>query len=166
VNFWKIILATLVIFVAGVLTGGLLVTYSDRVLRHAHRDGPRRFAATPPAPGTPRELRSPIPQNFLMRTNLLERLDHELKLGPAQREHIEKIIHEGQERIKELSQRIQPQVREELAQTRERINTELSPDQQVRFEGLIKHRPNPTRTATNAPPPLAATNALPAGRAN
>ena len=28
-NTWKIILATLVIFVAGVLTGGLLVSYTD-----------------------------------------------------------------------------------------------------------------------------------------
>jgi len=30
VNIWKVILATLVIFITGVVTGGLLVSYTDR----------------------------------------------------------------------------------------------------------------------------------------
>ena len=29
-NTWKVILATLVIFITGVVTGGLLVSYADR----------------------------------------------------------------------------------------------------------------------------------------
>ena len=37
-NTWKVILATLVIFIAGVLTGGLLVGYSDRAQHKRHDD--------------------------------------------------------------------------------------------------------------------------------
>ena len=60
-NTWKVILATLVIFIAGVVTGGLLVSYSDRVQQKHHRLWPREATnhrpdskqpvATPREPG-------------------------------------------------------------------------------------------------------------------
>jgi hypothetical protein len=157
VNTWKVILATLVIFGAGVITGGLLVTYSDNAMRRSHKvvmpDKEKRVA--PAAPNAARELRVPLPPNILLRKDFLERLDHELKLDAEQRDHIEKILGEGQERIKALTQKFEPQVHEELAETREKIRAELKPGQQDLFTELLKHRPVPPRdhALTNAPAP-------------
>jgi hypothetical protein len=148
VNTWKVILATLVIFGAGVITGGLLVTYSDNVMRRSHRaavpDKEKRAAS--PAPNAARDLRVPLPPNILLRKDFLERLDHELKLNSEQRERIEKIIGEGQERI-----------HEELAETRGKIRAELKPGQQDLFTELLKRRPIPARdhALTNTPAPAA-----------
>ena len=49
-NAWKVILSTLVIFIAGVITGGLLVTHTVRVFRGDARPPNSRPAA---AMGTP-----------------------------------------------------------------------------------------------------------------
>ena len=154
-NTWKVILATLVIFGAGVVTGGLLVVYSNDVAHRAdplaQPEGPKRVAQLPPGPG--RENRLPVAQHFLLRKEFLKRLDEELKLTPAQREHIEKIMDEGQQRIQEYSRQIDPQVRGELAATRERIRAELTPVQQTVYADLLKRgRPNPARGPTNALP--------------
>jgi predicted RNA-binding protein Jag len=161
VNTWKVILATLVIFGTGVITGGLLVVYSDSAAHHAEKvtevEGPRRNP--PPIPGSSaaRDPRVPVAQHFLLRKEFLNRLNEELKLTPEQRERIEKIMGEGQQRIQEFSQQIDPQVRAELAATRERIRAELTPSQQPLFADLLKRRPNsPPRGPTNA------INAMPA----
>jgi hypothetical protein len=160
VNTWKVILATLVIFGAGVVTGGLLVVYSNHVARPpvntAVSDGPRRNPQPVPGPGAPRdprEPRLPVAQHFLLRKEFLNRLNEELNLTPDQRERIEKIMSEGQQRIQEFSQSVDPQIRAELAATRERIRAELSPVQQTLYADLLKRRPNnPQRGPTNAMP--------------
>jgi hypothetical protein len=163
VNTWKIILATLVIFGAGVITGGLLVGHS---LRAAHRllarvpttDAPLRAADRPSAPvkldaGIARASNPPPAVNLPFRKDFLIRLDRELELSPEQRQHIEKIIREGQERTRELW-------RVEWVTTRKRIRSELTPEQQARFEGLFKSRPRDqqrpsaaTGRSTNSPAP-------------
>jgi hypothetical protein len=157
VNTWKVILATLVIFGAGVITGGLLVTYSDSVMRRSHKaavpDKAKRVVS--PAPNAARDIRVPLPPNIILRKDFLERLDHELKLNAEQRDHIEKILGEGQERIKAVTQKFEPQVREELAETREKIRAELRPEQQELFTELLKRRFTPLRAATNSPSPAA-----------
>lgn len=159
-NTWKVILATLVIFVAGVITGGLLVSHSDNVLRHPQKsaaDAPKRNA---PVLTAGREVRPLLAPNFLLRKDFLERLDKELKLDAAQRERIEKIISEGQERIKCLSQKIEPEVHGEVAETREKIRAELTAAQELLFTELLKRRPNPAKAATNPPAPATLTNLL------
>ena len=154
-NAWKVILATLVIFGTGVITGGLLVTYSDNVIHRSHRaatpDQEKRVAS--PAPNAARDIRVPLPSSILLRKDFLERLDRELKLDAEQRDHIEKIIGEGQERIKAITLKFEPPVREELAKTREKIRGELKPEQQELFTELLKRRPVPARdrAPTNAP---------------
>lgn len=157
-NAWKVILATLVIFVAGVVTGGLLVSYSDNVLRHPHKtagpEAPKHNAQTTAASRDARPLLAPI---FLIRKEFLERLDRELKLTPEQRGRIEKIISEGQDRIKGVCQKVDPEAREEIAKTREKIRAELTNDQIPLFAELLKRRPNPAR-GTNAPAAVASTN--------
>ncbi len=159
-NTWKITLATLVIFGAGVITGGLLVSYSDRAWRQPRRPAlqvanERPLTANP----GPRENRLPVPLNGPLRRDFLDRLDAELKLSPEQRNRIEKIISDGQEKAKESWLQIEPDIRQELRRTRERIRVELSAEQQVRFEDLLRQRPRaPLRPA---PRERATTNSAP-----
>ncbi len=144
-NTWKVILATLVIFGTGVLTGGLLVTYSHSVLRPPRKpsfaDAQRGIAAATNAPAV-RENRQSPPPNAPFRKDFVDRLNRELKLSPEQREHIERIVTEGQERTKELW-------RIEWVAARQRIRMELKPDQQIHFEELLRARPHEQRR----PPP-------------
>jgi hypothetical protein len=169
VNSWKVILATLVIFAAGVITGGLLVTCTDGIQRHQRKaaflEAQRQAAQKPGTNTPPRVIRVPVPPNIILRKEFLERLDHELKLNAEQHERIEKIIGEGQDRVKKITDTIEPQVHEQLAEARERIRAELTPEQQDLFLELLKRRFNPPKAATNSPAPLTATNSLPADRA-
>ena len=150
-NTWKVILATLVIFAAGVVTGGLLVNHVERQRakppRHAVHPGvPRPPEPRPGLPMRPEESsRPPGPAGYLprgLRMDLLERLDREVHLTPEQRERIEKILAEGQERNRQLWERILPEIRREMQQTHERIRAVLNPEQQQRFEELMKQRPS------------------------
>ena len=159
-NTWKVILATLVIFGAGVMTGGLLVGYSDRSWgRPPHQppsvDAQHGTLGTPNA-GPAHETRLPPPPNAPLRKDFVERLNRELKLNPEQHERIEKIVSEGQERTRELW-------REEWSGTRQKIRNELTPEQQTRFEQLFKSRPrdqrrpaSPADRLSTNPPPAAA----------
>lgn len=152
-NTWKVILATLVIFGTGVITGGLLVSYSDRA---SHRLAGRLPVADPPLwgpgrqrvplemdPGLSRENRVPLAFGIPLRKDFLDRLNRELKLSPEQHERIERIVSEGQDRTRELW-------RVEWVATKQRIRAELTQEQQTRFETLFKLRPRDQR---RPPPP-------------
>ena len=150
-NTWKVILATLVIFITGVVTGGLLVSYADRA---PQKNRPPRQRAEGRPPGNnqnlpplanPRELSSPrFPnpmQNRLQRgvsLEFLQKLDAEIHLTTGQHERIEQIITDGQLRNKEIWERISPELRREMAETQKRIREILTPEQHARFEELMK----------------------------
>ena len=74
-------------------------------------------------------------------------LDRQLRLTSEQRERIDQIMADGQERMRELRARIEPQMRKELQETREQIRAVLTPEQREQFEQLMKQR---TRAGTNA----------------
>lgn len=141
-NSWKVILATMVIFGAGVITGGLLVknTASPVQIR------PPRTAA--------RTNQPPIMPGQIQRMDFLLRAGNELNLTPQQHERIEKIIREGQERSRKLWEGVAPEIRKELQSVHEQIRNELTPEQRRRFEVLLKNvpRPNPNNP-DNAPQP-------------
>jgi Spy/CpxP family protein refolding chaperone len=154
VNTWKIIFATLVIFIAGVVTGGLLVGYSDRAQQKQHRLWSREFTThrlenKQPAPVTrdpgPREpftlprISGSMPKG--LRMDFLQNLDREIQLTDEQRARIETIITEGQERNKQLWSRVLPELRREMQTTKDRIRAVLNPEQVRRFEELMKQRP-------------------------
>jgi hypothetical protein len=168
VNTWKVILATLVIFVAGLVTGGLLVSYADRAQQKNRRFLPRDNVRLPAnanhSPfGTPRDPRESQPrlpnplQNRMPRgvsMEFLKKLDSEVRLTPEQRERIEKIIADGQLRNKELWERVAPEMRREMAETQKHIREELTPEQRVRFEELMKQsRPAGQRKADESMQP-------------
>jgi len=144
---WKVILATLVIFVAGMVTGGLAT---------------KRLQPEPAATKAPPSLQ---------RFDLLRRMEKRLDLSPPQQERIEQIVRESQERTKKAWEQVRPLIRDEFLRVQERIREELTPAQQMKFEKLLtesrEHRPSgrgdrkpdetrersSRRLPTNGPPP-------------
>lgn len=155
-NSWKIILATIVIYGAGVMTGGLLVHHID----HGHPKGPKRTDT----PGTAAVATSGSPTNAnttagngtnnpsltvtrhlpdVMNKQFLQRLDAELHLTPEQREAIQKIITDSQNLMHKTVQDARLEIREQL-----------TPEQRSLFDELVKRPPHRPPNATNAPPVL------------
>ena len=169
-NSWKIILATIVIFGAGVMTGGLLVGHVDRANRFNHH--PPGAEMWPPGfdrePGRGMGMEFPRPrQPDLLNTNFVKRLDESLKLTADQRSAMEKIIAQGQEQNHSIWTNNAEQMRRVMQDVRRHLHDALTPDQQKQFDTLLR-RPLQHRGMTNAPPvfppgrapaPAAATNA-------
>jgi hypothetical protein len=162
VNVWKVILATLVIFGAGVVTGGLIVRSSQRApwRRQFMPPQPPPVIAQPfeaPVRGTNRPPNAPGGLSPLMRKDLLKNLDRELQLTDSQREHIEKTLMEGQDRTKILWASVAPQMRDEWIHVKDQIREELTDDQKAKFDEFMKRprkqdeRKQDERHSTNSP---------------
>lgn len=145
-NYWKVIVATVVIFGAGVFSGGLLVNYVDHSRPGNHRP-----------PGTPREPEELVARPDILKTNFVQRLDDAVHLTSEQRDKIEKIVADGQERNRNLWAIVSPQMRDAIQETRQHIREVLTPEQRKQFEELFK-RPRRQQNSTNAPPNLPGTN--------
>jgi hypothetical protein len=117
---WKVILATLVIFIAGLITGAVLVKKTQ----------PRLLRPTVSYPST--EGPEWIRQRFF------ERMKNELNLTAQQTRRLKDIFEDGRERVHELYEVVAPGMRTELSEVRERIHAELSPKQQKLFEELVR----------------------------
>jgi Spy/CpxP family protein refolding chaperone len=118
-------LAALVIFAAGVVTGGLTVNL-------------RRPPAVPrwAAPGA-EPSRPWLTQRLAgQQGELFRRMERQLELTPDQRQRIEAIVKESQERVRALAEDLAPRTREELRRMREKIREELTPEQRRKFERL------------------------------
>ena len=130
-KIWKVIFATLVIFSAGVLAGGIL------------------FKTLTPSP------RPPLP-DYLAQQFFQARLKKELELSMDQTQRIDRIFFESRERRKVLYDLISPEMQKELQEVRDNIRAVLTPPQQDKFEQLLKqppHRPDGprrSRSGTNA----------------
>ena len=120
---WKVIFAVAVIFACGVVSGALLANRHEKPVRAESLS-----VTNTPAPWQ------------IQRIEFLRRIEKHLNLTPQQRERIEKIMHDSQERTKPLWDQISPKLRDELTQVREAIRAELTPEQQKTFEKLIKPR--------------------------
>jgi Spy/CpxP family protein refolding chaperone len=160
-NSWKIILAAVVIFGAGAMTGGLLVNFaershstvgqpaSDEGVHHAQADNHDHDQSRPP------DLTRPHPPEMLGR-QFVQQLDKTLHLTPEQRAAIAKIVADGQERNHEIWTNVAPQFHKVLQDTRQQIREQLTPEQRKQFEELVKrfrpagHHP---QSPTNSPPP-------------
>jgi hypothetical protein len=140
VNSWKVILATMVIFGTGVVTGGLLVRHVERGgIRHSQHAG-----------GV---VRPPQPSPGVMRIDFLRRMERELDLTPAQRDPIDKILKDGQEQMKKLMETIEPRRREEFKKTVEEFRAVLTSEQRQRFDALAKQQQQRAREQRKAVPP-------------
>lgn len=151
-NTWKVILATLVIFGSGVVTGGLLVTHTERAKQRQlwmlnRTEKPRvnrpevRVAMPNPGMINPPEGNS-APSNpvlpAVLRLDLLQRIERQINLTAGQREKIEEILREGQEQSRQIMEPVQAELQKQMRSTRERIRAVLTEEQQARFDELLR----------------------------
>ena len=134
-NTWKPILAALVIFAAGVVTGGLTVKLRQPRLPHPGSGQVKKTA------GLPREAQL---------RELSRRMQAELDLTHEQRGRIEAMIRESQERMKALRDDVGQKMNEELRELRQKIRGELTPEQRKKFAEIMKQHDD--RTARPSPP--------------
>ena len=109
-------LATVVIFAAGVVTGGLLVRQTQ----------PR----PPPAGGVP----------FLGRVEAIGRTAHQLDLTADQRRRVTEIVRNGRERIADYFMILEPDIQQVFREMRQQIHAELTPAQRAEFDELLRKR--------------------------
>ena len=147
---WKVILATLVIFAAGVLTGGLLVNHSTK---------PR--VKPPSSPNKPVNVRGPAYESRFLYIRMIER---QLDLSAEQRDKIDLLIDASQLRTKGLLDAVQPKVNDELKRVKEQIREQLNPEQRKKFDELNK-RPAKKETKKEQRKEAQRTNSAPATNA-
>ena len=130
---WKVILATIVIFATGVITGGVLV---NRVQR------PERPRPLPPFVRPPQEM---MPTPWFARREFLDRMEQRLYLSREQYDRIAAILHQSQERTRGIMRRVNPEIQDELRQVRRDIRAELTPEQTKKFDELQQELRGPRR---------------------
>jgi uncharacterized membrane protein len=159
VNDWKfiptIMLATVLIFGAGVFTGGALVDY----VKQPHGKSAKRGAATSSgtnasltvttnAAGSNAPALKPAKAPEFLSKEFLQRLDADLQLTKEQHETVKKIIEDGQNSVRKAVQDARLEIREALT----------SPQQKA-FDELVKRPFRRTLFGTNVPAPaVTATN--------
>jgi hypothetical protein len=164
VNPWKVIVATIVIFVCGLVSGVLLVKTTSQNVRPA-------VVPDVPAPvvvaSNTLAMASSNPV-VVLRTNvvwapfqaqrmaLLRQMVNRLHLDPDQRERIGQIIRDSQERNKELWEQIAPQMHEEFKRVTDEIRKELDPPQERKFNQMLREnrRENRAKSGATNPPPV------------
>jgi Spy/CpxP family protein refolding chaperone len=138
VNSWKIIVAALVIFAAGVITGGVTVKLSGRLARGAAAP----TAASAAALASPGEaaVAPGVAFPLLQRMEMLRRLDTALNLSPGQRDSIDALVRESQEHVRKLWEPIRPKAQDEFRQLRDKVKAVLTEEQRAQFEDLMRRR--------------------------
>lgn len=129
---WKVILATVIIFGTGVLTGGF-------VTQRAFRDRAPKPAARVQQPDL-------VPIPYFARREFLERMDRHLNLSREQYDRIAKILQDSQERTRIIVGLVSPELQEELRAVRQEIRQQLTPEQRDKFQELqhlLSRRPPP-----------------------
>ena len=102
-----------------------------------------------------------------MGKQFVQELNEALPLTPEQREKIEKIIADGQERNREIWTNVMPKMRAVMQEVNQQIRGELTTEQLKPFEEFLKRPLRHPPAGTNAPPVLpAATNLPPATPTN
>jgi len=144
VNPWKFILATVLIYGTGVVTGALVTTLVER---------PHKAAVKPP---------QQLTYNQIQRAEFLVRLDKQIGLTPEQHDRIGHILRESNQRTKPYWDPVAARMKDEVRMVTEKIRAELSPDQVAKFDAEIKSirpakKPETERKdkkggSTNAPP--------------
>lgn len=157
-NVWKIVCATLVIFIAGIVTGVVLVRLGERGPRPWNR--PPREAINPPhVPTNPPPANLVRPNNPAgnnpgniapMNREFVPLLERQLRLTPNQRDEVERIMKTTQEHIRDLRQGIEPDIRREMQKAQEQIRGVLSTEQRELYQRLMKRQ---QKRDENAPPP-------------
>ncbi len=143
-NNWKVIFATVVIFGAGVLVGGLLVNYVQHPYKKFQRAKSAVSTEAHPQNGNqsarPADNVKHRPPEILSK-QFLQKLDVCLQLTSEQREAAQKIIGDGQNQIRKAIQDARLEMREIM-----------TPEQRIKFDEVIKKPFRKPIFNTNAPP--------------
>ena len=115
---WKAVAGVVLVFVLGVLSGGIGVY-------RFHRSALDRFARGEPAR---------VPEFYV------RKLSHRLDLDPAQRERVETIVRRTVGEVRQVREECRPRIDEALEKGRRDIRAELRPEQQRRFDELDAER--------------------------
>lgn len=119
----KLVLCVLLLFTAGMVTGGAAVRLRDRVrIRNLN------------------QLRGEVPSSLWQRMEFLRKAQRDLGLDPEQRGKIESYLRESQENVRHLWAPVAPKVRAEMDALRDRIRSELTPEQQAKFDQVLAER--------------------------
>ncbi len=157
-NEWKVIFATVVIFGAGVISGGLLVNYADlshlKVAQSATMqldvsNSVSQISTNNSLKSAPAKPRMPE----ILTKQFVDRLEFELQLTLGQRADVEKIIADGQDEARKAFQNVRQDARQ-------KIREKLTPAQKKQFDDLFKqsHPVKKTLLDTNVPAILPTTN--------
>ncbi|MGV3773026.1 MAG: hypothetical protein ACO1QB_09000 [Verrucomicrobiales bacterium] len=148
---FKIILAAMVIFAAGVVTGGM-VSKKQKPLLQAD--------ARPASPQTP----SNVGWSKERKAEYIQRLDRALALTAEQKNQIEAILDDSNEKMREHWTAIEPRIKEEYRAARKQVSEVLTPEQRKKQEEWRAQRnkqksqgqapEQKNRTDTNAPQKL------------
>ncbi len=158
-NSWKVIptivLATVLIFGAGVFTGGLLVNHVKTArpkkvakVETLATNGSAMVAPTNSSVPSSAKPSARLPE--ILNKEFLQRLEAELRLSREQHEAVEKIIADGQGSMKKMMNAARLEIREVL-----------TAEQQKQFDSLVKKQPkksSATPTTNAIPPNVTATN--------
>ncbi len=117
---WKVILATMVIFVCGVVTGALVIKTQGNAFPRPRPSGDVGFGP----PGPPQEI-----LHWLTPLNLTTN----------QSAKIVKIVQDSQATNRAIRESIAPQLHKEVDRAHQAINQLLTPEQQVKYAGLLKN---------------------------
>ncbi|MCX6861105.1 MAG: hypothetical protein NTX70_12930 [Verrucomicrobia bacterium] len=160
-NTTRIVLAALMIFAAGVLTGGVGAGLAGRILR----ERPRREvspARVEPGPMIPSALISqaagssnqsagtPVKGPGNAQLEAMTRWTRELDLEGDQRERIQVILKGAQVRLRDLWAPMAPRARGEIESARIEIEALLSASQRQRWDEVRRRRAG-AKTAVPAP---------------
>ena len=133
----------MVIFGSGVITGGLLM-----------KSAIPPIAAINSAPTAPISTNQPPPLSQFQQPGFLRRIQKQLDLTPGQHDEIEKIMKSSQERTRATWNLIAPQLHTEMKRVRGEIRDVLNPDQQRKFDELLRARPRKEGFGTGANRPV------------
>jgi hypothetical protein len=135
----KVLIAALVIFVSGVISGAL-----------GHR-----LYSTPPALAKP--IVSPAAPRTPHTHNFLARMEQELNLTPDQTSHIAILLQELDERMKKIYEPVKPEAKQEFDRVNAAIRETLNPEQQEKFELMRQKGRHHQKTGAKSPEPPTAT---------
>ena len=123
---WRPIAAALVIFAAGVVSGAMgMQLYRAKV----QQPPPTRLPGGPPSPW------------LSQRMDFMRRMGDRLGLSEQQRQRIDEILRESQQRSRELWEPLAPKFKEEMERTKKLIDAELTAEQREKAEIIQRERP-------------------------
>jgi hypothetical protein len=161
VNTTRIVLAALMIFAAGVLTGGVGAGLTGRILRERPRweVSPARVEPRPMIPSalisqaagsSNQSAGTPVKGPGNAQLEAMTRWTRELDLEGDQRERIQVILKGAQVRLRDMWAPMAPRARGEIEAARIEIEALLSPSQRQRWDEVRRRRAG-AKTAVPAP---------------